>query len=383
MNLQENILRIKKMMRMGEQIQKPQTQKPTDYLGKGGGFERQKYKGLDAETYFDILSKKKPDEMKKVRLIFPTQNWEQIALNFIKKLGIITGIFTSLDSAKNFIDKLARKGVKTEEFVVGSHGNIGMLLVTQEGEKMSFNNEFLLDFKKVIHPGTKVFFTACYGADYLDSLKDAAEKLGVGAYGSAGLYNYITNASEQGYYWCSPQKFEPPKSERKMRPWAVNIKQGTIKVNVPAKKNNLTNAIIKIKNGVFDKPVQPIKIELDTNNRGLFVSYVRDEFQITTFKINLYQEIMSGEKDQKKIFADETMVVKKRWELEKKNQKIDDYLIQKFRSGEIIVEVEIEGNFVDVKKLNPIDTPEEITNQFLLKNQLCKKVSKSPISWFK
>jgi hypothetical protein len=383
MNLQENILRIKKMMRIGEQIQKPQTQKPSDYLGKGGGFERQKYKGLDAETYFDILSNKKPDEMKKVRLIFPEKNWEQIALNFIKKLGIITGIFTSLDSAKNFIDNLASKGVKTDEFVVGSHGDVGTLLVTKEGDNAFFNNGFLVDFKKVIHPGTKVFFTACYGADYLDSLKDAAEKLGVGAYASSGVYNYITNESEKGYYWCSPKKFQPPKSKTEIQPWVTNRKKGTIKVNIHTKENNLKNAIIKIKNGVFDKPVQPIKIKLETEGRGLFVSYNRKEFKFVTFEINLYSEIMSGEVDQKRIFTDETMIVKKRWELEKKNQKINDYLIQKFLSGEIILEVEIEDNFIDIKKLNPFHFPERITNEFLLENQLCKKVSKSPISWFK
>jgi hypothetical protein len=383
MKLQENITRIKEVMGISEQIQKTNVQKPSDYLGKGGGFERQKYKGLDSETYFDILSKKKPNEIKKIRLVFPQNNWEQIALKFIKKLGVITGIFTNIDSAKNFINKLSRKGVKADEFVVGSHGSIGMLLITKEGEAMNFNNQFLLDFKNVIHSGTKVFFTACYGADYLDSLKDASEKLGVGAYGSAGLYNYITNESEKGFYWCSAQKFELPKSEFKLEPFEVDKETGSITVNVPNVKNNITNGIIKIKNGVLNGPIQPIKINLEpyVDSKELFVSSVRDSFRYSFFKIFIYSEIVKGEIDQKKISISETMVVKKRWELEKKNQKINDYLIQKFLSGEIVLEVDINGNFIDVKKLNQFNTPNEITNEFLLKNKLCKKVNKSPVSW--
>lgn len=371
------------MMRIGEQIQKPRTQKPSDYLGKGGGFERQKYKGLDAETYFDLLSKKKPQEIKKVRLIFPTSDWEQIALNFLKKLGIITGIFTSLDSAKKFIKGLAKKGVKTDEFVIGSHGNKGMLLVTKIGEKELFDNDFLLHFKSIIHPGTKVFFTACYGADYLDSLKDAAEKLGVGAYGSAGIYNYITNESEKGYYWCSPQSFQPPKSKKNVKPWNTSskINKGAVSVNIPFEGSDLKNGIIKIKNGVFDKPIQPIKIQLEPIKMQQFTSYVREDFKFATFIIYLYQEIGLGEKAQKQILPQETSVVRKKLELDKKNEKIGEYLVEKFLSDEITIELEINGKFVNIKTLTSFDTPSVITNEFLLKNKLCKKVSKPPVNW--
>ena len=54
-----------------------------------------------------------------------------------------------------------------------------------------------------------VFFTACYGADFLLPLKNASQFLGTKVRGSAGIYTPILNNSENGFYECAPSpKFD-------------------------------------------------------------------------------------------------------------------------------------------------------------------------------
>ncbi len=43
------------------------------------------------------------------------------------------------------------------------------------------------------------------------NLVNSANSLGVGVYGSRGIYNYIVNTSENGYYYCKPYQIPKPK----------------------------------------------------------------------------------------------------------------------------------------------------------------------------
>lgn len=387
MNLQEQISRVKEMMGLNEQV----TSKPTslnferpkqssDYLGKGGGFEREIYQGNDAQEYAKILASKRPQEIKKIRLIFPVAKWEQVALNLVKKLGIISGVFTSLGSAKRFVTSLVKKGVKADELVIGSHGRMGTLLITRNGKEYRFDNSFLLSFKNLLQSNTKVFFTACHGADYLDSLKDAAEKLGVGVYGSSGIYNYVTNSSEKGYYWCSANKFELPTSKEKIEGYGYI--DNNILINLLDRDSNSLskiNGTITIKNGVFNKPVPTLSFISYKNNTDEFGKAVRGSVLIHSHIIRPQFEIfnyyhLNGLSD--------NPYSQKQNELSKQNRDMPTYIKDKIESNEIVVEIELNGKKVNVKSLPSFFTPTDVTNEFLLQNGLCKKVNNAPISWF-
>jgi hypothetical protein len=374
----EEIYKIKKLMGLIVEQNQPIPNKtiklPSDYLGKDGTFEKNLHKGLPSDKYYELLKEKKPSEIKKVRLIFPQNLWEEFALKLIKKLGVITGIYKNLGSAIDFIKKLSDKGVKVDELVVGSHGSFGTLLVTQSDD-YHFNNNFLNEFKKIIHSNTKVFFTACHGADYLDSLKDASEKLGVGAYASSGVYNYLTNSSEKGYYWCSPKKFDLPTTSEKINPLEFG-KQLFIKImTLEGYKNEKLQVEIKIKDGVFDSPIQPITdITGSPSEEIIDISSNRESMKILTYEIELRWFIFSK-------LHDNNSYHRKSIELEKQNKYIGDYIKEKFLSNDITVEIIFNGKKINIKSLPLIIKPSSVTNEFLLEKGLCKKINTAPISW--
>ena len=165
---------------------------------------------------YTTMFKKKPERLS---LIFPKAGWETKAVNLLKRLGVITGVFKSTIEAIQYLKILKNKGIKVKELVIGSHGDGKTLLITQKKDEKikKYSNNFLINAKDIISRDTKVFFTACYGADYLMNLVDAANKLGVGVYGSRGIYNYITNTSEKGYYYCKPYQVPEPKNKTEPR----------------------------------------------------------------------------------------------------------------------------------------------------------------------
>jgi hypothetical protein len=63
------------------------------------------------------------------------------------------------------------------------------------------------------------------------------------------------------------------------------------------------------------------------------------------------------------------------------NQSIDDYIIEKIKSNQIIIEVQLRNKLDNIKSFTGYRLPENITNEYLLENNLCKKVPSSPISW--
>lgn len=392
--MKDQLHRIKSLMGLVKEQKKDnlqqQTQLPSDYLGKGGSFERQLYGGTSENYYERYLYGIPPTRIKKVRLVFPLENWE-LLVYLAKAFQIVTGVFRNLGQALKFVSYLSEKNVVTDELVVGSHGYAETLLMTKEEGSFRFNNNFLLDLKKIIDSNTTIFFTACSGADYLDTLKNAAEKLEVGVYGSAGLYNYVTNTSERGFYWCSPKEFQIPDSNKKIEQ-IIYGKNGVVSLvlNVQLVEKERFDYYITIKSGVFGKsevkfknsPVgQAIRdFKSDSNlvlpRRG--VSTGTHMFTLGKYDLYVKNEIQNyfknyQVKNKSNPFNDKLKQLS--------NQSIDDYIIEKIKSNQIIIEVQLSNELDDIKSFTGYRLPENITNEYLLENNLCKKVPSSPISW--
>jgi len=326
-----------------------------------------------------------PTRVKKVSLIFPLQSWEFFVNKIFKALGIVTGVYTSLADALKFVQTLKSQNVKVDELIIGSHGKRGALLMTQKDSSnmvsnpYSFDNSFLEGIRGIIHNRSKVFFTACHGADFLDGLKDAAEKLGTGVYGSAGIYNPVTNQSEKGFYYCSPKQI--PQSNSSINPIELDNK-GYISLHIKDKYETFGNLpySIKFNNSVFGVAVPPINGQtsdsylLDTNSSP----FRKDGEEIFVFdflflKLVLDNIVKSGLKDQ-------AMGNLKKMGINSK-QSLINYLTSKINSGEIVFEVKLNNAFINIKKLEKIRENKQINNKFLLTNKFCTKVDGSPISW--
>jgi len=153
----------------------------------------------------EIMLSEEKEPIRRLRLTFPKEGIETFATKVLSGLNVINGSFTSSDEAVERIEQYKKKypGVILDELVIGSHGGGQELFMSQDGEQPEAITKILDEAKPLIDSNTKVFFTACYGADYLKRLTDASKQLGgVGVYGSAGIYNYITNKSEKGFYYC-------------------------------------------------------------------------------------------------------------------------------------------------------------------------------------
>lgn len=351
---------------------------PSDYLGKGGELEKKLYDNKSQEEYFKLMKLKLPTT-RRVRMIFPEKKWEMDALELLKNFGVVTGVYKTFESAKNFINELVRENVVVNELVIGSHGSGGDLLRPMLGQKnYKFNNTFLDEFKKIVNPNTIVFFTACKGADFLDSLKEAAERLGTTTYGSAGIYDYITNTSEKGFYRCSPKKFNLPVAETIP---GFKLNRDTVEVNIMSSqpwyeiRDSEFDTKITIKKGVLNDKEIVLKAKTKQVNdykvQGMNVR-MANVFRLQNW-IDLSIEIMEQlpELDRKK-----------RDELWKKGEKlISDYISDKIKSNEIIVEINTGNGFKNAKNFPNINIPDEVNNEFLLANKFCTKVNSSPISW--
>lgn len=175
----------------------------------------------------------------KARLIFPSKGWETVAVEIIESLGIVTGTYKSMDEANMFFKELKNNGIVLEELMIGSHGSPGNLLSTQgggrklmkriwvepdelwkssrgkegeagywettdevlheSGKTYRFNLDFLEHIKPVVNSQTKVYFTACKGADKLGTLKEAAEVLGCECYACMGNNTYSFRCDESNW----------------------------------------------------------------------------------------------------------------------------------------------------------------------------------------
>ena len=325
---------------------------------------------------------KKPGVVEKVRLIFPKNNWEKLGLSLLRSFNIFTGYFESLSEALRIVGDMSKDGVKTKELVIGSHGGGEQLLMTKSGEDYKFDNSFLDDIKQIVTPSTKVFFTACHGADNLEMLKDAAEKLGVGAYASKGIYNFVTNESEKGFYWCSPNSFELPTYDTINSPLNSvdeQKKQGLIQVqylsDVPQ-----SGATVNVSTSIFG---EPINITIDSSffktssyGGGTYKKgkHLNNWDIYLVFEISEYiQKLMDSGSNPD---VDNKLFNNYRQQL-KKTPNMKGFIVDEFINDRI--KINIDG--VDVKTLKPFKLPAQIGDDFLLNNNLCRKVENSPVSW--
>jgi hypothetical protein len=325
---------------------------------------------------------KKPGVVEKVRLIFPKNNWEKLGLSLLRSFNIFTGYFESLSEALRIVGDMSKDGVKTKELVIGSHGGGEQLLMTKSGEDYKFDNSFLEDIKQIVTPSTKVFFTACHGADNLEMLKDAAEKLGVGAYASKGIYNFVTNESEKGFYWCSPNSFELPTYDTINSPLNSvdeQKKQGLIQVqylsDVPQ-----SGATVNVSTSIFG---EPINITIDSSffktspyGGGTYKKgkHLNKWDIYLVFEISEYiQKLMDSGSNPvvaNKLFNNYRQQLKK-------TPNMKEFIVNEFINDRIKINI----NGVDVKTLKSFKLPTKIGDDFLLNNNLCRKVENSPVSW--
>lgn len=321
-----------------------------------------------------------PNRVKRVSLIFPRKSWEFFVNKIFKALGIVTGVYNSLDEAIKFIQTLKSQNVKVDELIIGSHGTYGTLLMTKEtAYDYRFDNSFLESMRGIIHSRSKVFFTACRGAEYLDGLKDAAEKLGAGVYGSAGIYNPVTNQSQKGFYYCSPKEIQQIGSP--IRPIQFE-KNGYLSLYIPKKYIDSIFLYklpyrIRISNSVFgiDMP-DMVGIATDSWIYDTSGSAFREGEELVVFDLN-FKNLFINSISQNNIRLQDLY---RKTNL-KDVESLVNYCLSKIYTGGGIIEIKIKNKFVDVNSLDKGIQDKELTNEFLLKNNFCKKVSSSPISW--
>lgn len=357
----------------------------SDRLGKGGSFEQSQYGNLAKEEYFKLLKSKPPKTWKRIRLIFPKAGWEVAALKLIKELGVITGVYKNTTSALKFVNSLVKKGVKADELIIGSHGTVGALLMTKEGKDWYFDNSFLDAFKPIIHEGTRVFFTACNGADYLETVRDASERLGVPVYASAGIYNYVTDSSEKGFYMCYPKKLTT-KVSSSISQYDVK-KTGELRVRYATDDTHgfLGTARITVDPKVFGIAVGPFE-----SDGGVETQIGSDQPTVYSKDITIKQlEIEIDRVLEKEMYNEGKYSA---WEKKMnsfpgkdKYEKLTQFAAEinrLFFDGLIKVELKTEaGKFVNVKDLPPITTHKVADNKYLLDGGYCKKYNGAPTNW--
>lgn len=314
----------------------------------------------------------------KVRLIFPQYKWELDALKKLKEMKIVTGFFDSVETATKTVQTLAENNIKASELVVGSHGDGEKIIMSIKGDDYKFSQTFLSSLKGIIKNDTTVFFTACYGADYLKTLVDAAKILGVGVYGSSGIYNYITNDSEKGFYFCNPKDYSTlglKITDRKLR---NSFDESDDFVFYTTNKNPIVNLLITptfLTNLGF---THNLKNDLNLVVRRKYIIRLSERYifdktgkLIEKYKINPEKIILKNE-ELKKFVTNYTNSTSEKFRIN---------LVGGYNSGELKI-------ILDDQNISTIILPDvyegpngEDMNFYLLESNICKKVENSPVSW--
>ena len=128
----------------------------------------------------------------RVIVAYPKAGWEYVAATKARELGIVSGVFRDTADAKRWWDGYPGNTIK--KLIIASHGNQSSEIVTDSvllaqkgGNVKLFSSEFLDPISPHVNANTKVYFTACYGADWLAALKKASEKLGCDCYGCQNI----------------------------------------------------------------------------------------------------------------------------------------------------------------------------------------------------
>jgi len=187
----------------------------------------------------------------KARLIFPKKGWETIAVKILEEIGVVTGTYTTLEQANEVFKQMKNSGLVLEELLIGSHGSPGNLLSTAKGgEKFEervydpeiqewvktgkikeggksyyYDISFLENIKPVVNSSTKVYFTACKGANKLGVLKEAADYLGCECYACMGdnFYSFRCQSSN----WSCKANTGVPTLNQSMSQEEMDIMSGS------------------------------------------------------------------------------------------------------------------------------------------------------------
>jgi hypothetical protein len=371
----------------------------SDYLGKGGGFERaNKIGGGNLEKQIQSLKKIPPSKIKKVALVFPNKVWyEEFGTAIMNALGVISGWFRSLPEAIGYVNQLEKEGVKTDQLIIGSHGAGQELLITQQEGQFKFNNRFLSDIKNIIHSNTTVFFTACQGADHLFMLKNAAEILGVGAYGAQGVYNFITQSADKGFYWCSAKPIDvnlTQKNQEKLSPLSWNKNgNGGLEIRIPfpglpkLKKGygNVTGTLSFQGNKVFGLSVPPINFTSKLGGFGmsddLLKSGALEYLKYTIKPKDLLQNYVDQiAKQQRKNIWEPTAEKMGKQGIKIFESKVYEDML---KNNTMSISLNLPEGQTNVKSLKEFGLYKSPTNDFLLESGYCKKVNQAPVNWVK
>ena len=367
----------------------------SDYLGKGGGFERaNKMGGDNYQNQIQALKKIPPSKIKKVALVFPQKIWyEEFGTAIMNALGVISGWFRSLPEAIGYVNQLEKEGVKTDQLIIGSHGAGQELLITQQEGQFKFNNRFLSDIKNIIHSNTTVFFTACQGADHLFMLKNAAEILGVGAYGAQGVYNFITQSADRGFYWCSAKPIDMnliQKNQEKLSPLSWNKDgNGELEIRIPFqgfKKGygKVTGTLNFQGNKVFGLTVSPINF---TSKLGIEMSddlIKLGEVEYLKYTINP-KDLLQNYVDQIAKQQNKNIWGPTADKMGKQGIKIFESKVYEdmLKNNTMSISLNLPEGQTNVKSLKEVGLYKSPTNDFLLKSGYCKKVNQAPVNWVK
>lgn len=370
----------------------------SDYLGKGAGFERaNKISGSDYERQIAFLKKIPPNRIKKVALVFPQKVWwEEIGTTIMSSIGVISGWFRSFSEALGYVKQLEKEGVKTDQLVIGSHGMGEEFLITQEEGSFTFNNSFLLSIKNIIHSNTLVFFTACEGANHLFMLKNAAETLGVGAYGAQGVYNFVSQSAENGFYWCSARPISDDlkkKNQEKLSPLGWDeYGKGQLEIRIPfpgfkelkSGYKNVKGTITFKGNKVFGLSVPPItfttNFEPGMSNdvtRTLSVEYFRYTVNPQDLLENYVDQIA---KQQGTNIWGPTADKLRKEGIDIFSSKVYEDMLN---NNTMSITLNLPTGQTNVKSLKEIELYKSPTNDFLLTSGYCKKVNRAPVNWVK
>ena len=135
-----------------------------------------------------------------------------------------------------------------------------------------------------------------------------------------------------------------------------------------------------MKDSVFNQKVPPISFDATLKEtRDASYSLVRKDKILAKYSIELSWHI--GRVTDRSYSNPKSAWGKKEKEMDKIGKSMNDYILDKVKSNEITIEVNLNGQNTNIKSLKPITIPGEITNEFLLAKGLCKKVSKPPINW--
>jgi hypothetical protein len=211
-------------------------------------------------------------------------------------------------------------------------------------------------------------------------LKDAAEKLGTTVYGASGVYNYITNTAQKGFYWCSAKDYESNETQNTYSPYTFDEDSAAIKeVMLPFEADDV-KLNVTVKDGTF-----PINVPAFITQASNFIKWdIGSSSYDGSQKTGTSFDIMNIDSDIARVpglYVAFTNKAKSKGITMDIGDFYEGYVKRKIQSGDIKVTIVAGGRSINLMSLKPVSDPKDIDNEFLLKNKLCGKINKAPISW--